>query len=153
MASAGGGGAGSAIFAMGLSPAELALSYSTCSGGYKPAPQVPRKHAPSHSKRSQDGSLCGYFANIAGISDDGWRQDDTTTSSQDGVEGLGTELKALYREARDFRQHAVLRRQAKHYERLLARIRRAQQAAAKAKGPVSNGKVSKAGAEKRKAKK
>ena len=61
---AGSGGAGSAIFAMGLSPAELALTYSTCLGGFNPPPQLPQKNVPSHSKRLHGGSVCTLFAEV-----------------------------------------------------------------------------------------
>lgn len=140
---------------MGLSPAELALTYSTCLGGYNPPPQLPRK-TPSHSKRLHDGSVCELFAEVAGISaaDEEWREDEPSSSSQGGdEEGLATELKTLFRESRDFKEHTELRRQARHFGRLLGRIRRAQQAAAKAKGPTSNGKAADAHAGRKKVKK
>lgn len=79
---------------------------------------------------------------VAGVNatDDEGAEEENPSSSGD-AEGLATGLKTLFRESRDFRQHAELRRQARHFGRLLGRIRRAQQAAAKAKAPTSNGKV------------
>ena len=108
---------------MGLSPAELALTYSTASGGFKPPPQPPRKHPASHSlggKRRGEVDFTEEFSQAIGVS----AESDGTSPSASDAQQLIVTLKGLFRESREFREQATLQRQARRLGRLLLRARR-----------------------------